>query len=252
MNASERNVMAQQGSALVIALILLVILTILGVASMSGTFMQERMAGNVNLQTLAFKAASGGVATSPDFANPATWGNDAAGNPRICDRGVPGSEEWISEWTTFQPFQPFQEPNAPAGTTVAFRQRVGCFEPETIPAEWSAFDDVPLQLLVLNQGAVCSGTSCNADGQNFLAVREVEVRVEERQTDNPTCLIQTGCLNVVDIRMPDSNSFRMDGRPYSCPIKTSPTPPPGPSGADEMMRQLREGGDRTGNVSSPI
>lgn len=68
---------AQQGVVLVVALILLLILTLLGLASVQSTSLQEKMAGNQRSQQLAFEAAEAalrqgeislaGLATLPPF-----------------------------------------------------------------------------------------------------------------------------------------------------------------------------------------
>ncbi|MBE9525648.1 MAG: hypothetical protein IME94_01615 [Proteobacteria bacterium] len=47
----------QQGAVLFISLIMLLLLTIIGVSSMKGTLMEEKMAGNLRDHTLAFEAA---------------------------------------------------------------------------------------------------------------------------------------------------------------------------------------------------
>jgi type IV pilus assembly protein PilX len=47
----------QQGAALIISLIILVIMTIIGVSSIQNTTLEERMAGNMRDQNLAFQAA---------------------------------------------------------------------------------------------------------------------------------------------------------------------------------------------------
>jgi len=256
MFADKRPKRAQQGSVLVIALLLLLVLTILAVASMSGTIMQERMAGNVNLQTLAFNAASAGVATSINFADPDTWEVDDANEPRTCLRGA--GSEWKSAWTDLNEFR---GANTPAGTTVAYRQRFGCFEAEDALDHWVNPDDVPLQLLVLNQGLVCSGddvANClNGDdlSTQVLSVREIEVRVETRGGD-PDCLFDVGPVDPDDmpcsgqgggncpIQMPASGQggegSRIDARPMGCAIRTAEAP------AAEMLKQLRHGSDRTG------
>jgi type IV pilus assembly protein PilX len=52
---------AQNGAVLVTALIMLVILTLLGLSSMSTTTMEERMAANAQELTRAFQAASSGL-----------------------------------------------------------------------------------------------------------------------------------------------------------------------------------------------
>lgn len=51
----------EHGSALIIALILLVLLTIIGVSAIQNTTMQERMAGNMKEQHRAFQAAEQGL-----------------------------------------------------------------------------------------------------------------------------------------------------------------------------------------------
>ncbi len=51
-----RSSTQQQGAALVTSLIILLILTVLGVTAMSGSSLQELMAGNFRDQTLSFQA----------------------------------------------------------------------------------------------------------------------------------------------------------------------------------------------------
>lgn len=51
----------ERGMALVMALVILVILTILGITAMSTSSLQEKMAGNVQEQTRAFQAAESGL-----------------------------------------------------------------------------------------------------------------------------------------------------------------------------------------------
>ncbi len=51
----------RRGQVLVISLIVLLLLTIIGVTAMRTTTLQERMAGNLRDQTLAFQAAESGL-----------------------------------------------------------------------------------------------------------------------------------------------------------------------------------------------
>ena len=51
----------QQGAALITALVMLVLLTLLGLSSMTTTTMEERMAANIQDITRAFQAASTGL-----------------------------------------------------------------------------------------------------------------------------------------------------------------------------------------------
>lgn len=233
----------QEGSVLVVALLLLGVLTVLVVASMSGTLMQERMAGNVNLQTLAFEAASAGVAESARFADPATWSENEA-----CRRGEPG---WKEDWSAFEPLPDV----ATEGATVAYRQRIGCFEAEGNDDAWGE-GGAPMQLLVLNQGVVCSGNALSGceTKANLLSVREIEVRVE-RFGGKADCMVEVGEIELggcgkgvgggkCAIQMPTSQEgdIRIDATEVGgCPIRTSDG-----GSANEMLRILEHGNDLTG------
>ncbi len=54
----------QQGAALVVALLMLLVLTVLGIAAMQVTRMEERMAGNSRDVNLAFQGAEAGLRDS--------------------------------------------------------------------------------------------------------------------------------------------------------------------------------------------
>jgi len=51
----------EKGAVLITSLILLVLLTLLGIASMQSTTLEERMAGNLEQEDLAFQAAEAGL-----------------------------------------------------------------------------------------------------------------------------------------------------------------------------------------------
>lgn len=53
----------ERGVALVVGLMLLLIMTLLGIAAMRGTTMQERMSANNQQQAITFQAAEGAVRT---------------------------------------------------------------------------------------------------------------------------------------------------------------------------------------------
>lgn len=59
---------AQRGVALIVVLILLLVVTLLGLASMRGTLLQERMAGNVVARGQAFQAAEAVLREAEAFA----------------------------------------------------------------------------------------------------------------------------------------------------------------------------------------
>ena len=98
-----RSAYNQQGAALAISLLMLLILTLIGVSGMQGTILQERMASNTRDRSIAFQAAESAVRdaevflesivttggfdgtaglfadtqAAPDFLAASTWSNDA-------------------------------------------------------------------------------------------------------------------------------------------------------------------------------
>lgn len=62
----------ERGAALVVALVFLLIMTVLGVTSMSSTTLQERMAGNLRDNNLAFQAAEAALRNGEELLRQAT------------------------------------------------------------------------------------------------------------------------------------------------------------------------------------
>jgi type IV pilus assembly protein PilX len=72
----------QHGVVLIVALVLLLVLSILGISSMQGTVMQERMAGNTFDRALAFQAAEAALRAGEQAAQtPANIEYDVETNP---------------------------------------------------------------------------------------------------------------------------------------------------------------------------
>lgn len=87
MNSSRK----QRGAVLVVALIFLVVMTMLILASIRGTVMQERMASNLYDRSLAFQAAEAALREGERFVlatppKPVAIGCDSSGN---CNRPEP-------------------------------------------------------------------------------------------------------------------------------------------------------------------
>lgn len=60
---------SQTGSVLVLSLLILVVLTILGVSSMSSTSLEEKMSGNFRDRQIAFHAAETALAYAENYVN---------------------------------------------------------------------------------------------------------------------------------------------------------------------------------------
>jgi type IV pilus assembly protein PilX len=63
---------SQQGAVLIIGLIMLLLLTIIGMSSIRGTDLQERMAGNARDHNVAFQAAEAAVRNGESYLSSAT------------------------------------------------------------------------------------------------------------------------------------------------------------------------------------
>lgn len=66
-----RGPAAQRGSALIIALVFLLVMTLIGTTAMQGTSQQENMASNMRDRNLAFQAAEAALREGVGMANPA-------------------------------------------------------------------------------------------------------------------------------------------------------------------------------------
>ena len=69
MNMSTQVSESQRGAVLIVALIMLLLLTIIGMSSMRGTSLQENMAGNLRESNLAFQAAEAGLRAGEQLAH---------------------------------------------------------------------------------------------------------------------------------------------------------------------------------------
>ncbi|QBQ56272.1 pilus assembly PilX family protein [Nitrosococcus wardiae] len=67
MNPTHPTYPSQQGATLIISLLMLLVLTLIGVTAIQTTTLEEKMAGNMRDQNLAFQAAEAALRTSEDW-----------------------------------------------------------------------------------------------------------------------------------------------------------------------------------------
>ena len=94
---------SQHGSALVVSLLILLVLTLIGVTSMSTTALQSKMATNSREYNLAFQAAESALRYGESALGSATppAGYDAACTGGLCLPSTNGAPVWNSiNWTT--------------------------------------------------------------------------------------------------------------------------------------------------------
>ena len=90
-----RGPASQRGSALIIAMVFLLVMTLIGVTAMQGTSRQESMAGNVRDRNLAFQAAEAALRAGEDWLNSnianrlAAQGHTPLANPANWDGAAP-------------------------------------------------------------------------------------------------------------------------------------------------------------------
>jgi len=114
------NLLRQRGVSLLVAMIFLIVLSLLGIVSIRGVVMQERMAGNAQDWDLAFQAAE--AALRDGEADVAT-ARVTSGNFSPCDSGSYGSgaNVGLCAPSTGDPFWTYMKDNDPcwAGTSAS-------------------------------------------------------------------------------------------------------------------------------------
>ncbi len=78
---------AQAGSALIISLIFLIVMSLIGITAMQNTTLEEKMAGNMRDHDLSFQAAEAALRDAEEWLGPGnlTSRPPACTNPLLCD-----------------------------------------------------------------------------------------------------------------------------------------------------------------------
>lgn len=138
----------QRGMALIISLVLLLSMTLLALAAMQTTTLEERMAGNVRSENIALQAAesalrSAETALAFNPSRPVAVGQGSAGNPvdvwvkadtkalsgPYSISGVNAKKDWWAQWTPAN-WQAFADQ---VGTDLTFvAQKTGAGGAETV------------------------------------------------------------------------------------------------------------------------
>lgn len=93
----------QQGAVLVVGLIMLLLLTVIGMSSIRGTDLQERMAGNARDHNLAFQASEAAIRSAENYLSGASIAPFVAGSGGYYQdlTGVASPVRWSStDWST--------------------------------------------------------------------------------------------------------------------------------------------------------
>jgi len=95
----------QKGASLIIALIFLLILSLIGVSSMQGTTMQEKMSGNLRDKYTSFNSAEaalleGEEQASKDYKNDSLDIDDVASGSYASTFALPNPPTWTAELLT--------------------------------------------------------------------------------------------------------------------------------------------------------
>lgn len=100
-NSRGDTVARQRGAVLVTGLIFLVILMLLGTTALQGTLLEEKMAGNLRDETLAFQAAEAALRSGERFLEQVTLPefNGSDGLYHHADSPVPDPVNW-QDWET--------------------------------------------------------------------------------------------------------------------------------------------------------
>ena len=224
-----------RGTVLVLSLLILLVLTIIGVASMSSVFMQERMAGNVNLQSLAFEAASAGLSEALEFGIDQIELRSGARIGDCSDKGNnpdnPKPEPWSGDFVERGTLA-LAQGNLQEGVTVHYRLRTDCLLLPAIidsdsPEGWVSVPQ--FESYVTSRGEV-------RQGNEVLAAREIEVRIDGFRRDGLSAMRIEGQAEIV-FEAGNSNSFVMNGQ--GGPAISTPTAPNSMIISDELVENDR-------------
>lgn len=139
------RIRAEQGSALIVSLILMLVITIIGLTALQGTTMQTRMATAMRDRSLAFEAAEAALrdaegwldaqltaGTKPDATNNGSTGVWIAKAPQTA-AGQEDFMDWtIDNWTAVGQAYPLQNGAAIAGLAG---------QPRVVIEEWQFVSD---------------------------------------------------------------------------------------------------------------
>lgn len=99
----------QSGAALPVVLLLLLIVTLLGIASMRGAIMQERMASNTAARSMAFQVAEAGLRQAELIVRDGsvTFPSSGCASGRCAMMAPPADPAWTADdfWTSGTGFQ---------------------------------------------------------------------------------------------------------------------------------------------------
>lgn len=94
MNLLHRTLGNQRGAVLVVGLLLLMVLTLIGVASMQSTTLQERMAANMREQEQAFQSAEAALRSGENFLRTQPILPAFTGNAGLYPQPDPAAPRW--------------------------------------------------------------------------------------------------------------------------------------------------------------
>jgi hypothetical protein len=183
----------QSGVALVFSLLLLLVLTIIGVAAMNSTIMQERMAGNLRMQTQVFEVASEGVTRALDYYYDNTTDVDGVVGHEdglLCGfvhSTVAGTSVVDNQLAWRYPSEGFDLIQLDHGDgLLQLEQQMYCCRSwaEVEVGGETVWMENPSKLFVLSRGTFVPDEDADA-----LARREVEVRLDEADPGLPTCAL---------------------------------------------------------------
>ncbi len=182
----------QSGVVLVIGLMLLLIITIVAVASMSSTQMQERMAGNARTQALAFEVASGAASDSLSF-----YEDNVA---ELLETPCTSPEDWETG-----AISKVAQPNREVGRhQVQLTQYLYCLQSEIETTEGTV-TSFP-QFFVLSRADVLA-----AGGGTTIARRAIETRIQTPGQPECGAICFLGCDEDDEYDMAMSNAYKVDG-----------------------------------------
>ncbi len=148
---------SERGVALVVVLILLIVMTLLGLAAMRGTVLEERMSANLLDRSLAFQAAEAALREGESLAATKPTLPPSGCSAGLCSRPDPtkmsDNERWLSNGFWNNDSGTWLEAKVDVGDKTAKPRFIVELLDTTLPATGSCTTSIDV-----SPGAQCSGT----------------------------------------------------------------------------------------------
>lgn len=184
----ERSFMVkrQRGATLLVAMVMLIVMTLLGLASIRGTSMQERMGANLYDRSIAFQAVESALREAEGSITATTLANMGTQTGLYCPAGSTGANCTASEAS-----EPFTERWNDADTVWAPASGWWAQVDDDMKSRLGG-DDNPPEYIIEYMGEFEDGTGCGKSGRTDCRGPRYRITARMKPTaERPNVMLQS-------------------------------------------------------------